>query len=59
MDFISAGALLNVLTTVQADGQADRFFSHPNYLVAELFGIVGLKAVAAIVFGQGLTGKPR
>ena len=49
MDFVSAGALLNVLTTVRNSGK-QIVFRHPNHLVAELFGVVGLKAVAAIVF---------
>ena len=48
MDFISAGALLNILTTVRGTGK-QIVFRHPNHLVAELFGVVGLKAVAAIV----------
>jgi anti-anti-sigma regulatory factor len=51
MDFISAGALLNVLTTVRRTGK-QIVFHHPNHLVAELFGIVGLKAVATIVFAK-------
>jgi anti-anti-sigma regulatory factor len=51
MDFISAGALLNVLTTVRRTGK-QIVFRHPNHLVAELFGIVGLKAVATIVFAK-------
>jgi anti-anti-sigma regulatory factor len=48
IDFISAGALLNVLTTIRRSGK-QIVFRHPNHLVAELFGIVGLKAVATIV----------
>ncbi len=51
MDFISAGALLNVLTTVRSKGK-QVVFRHPNHLVAELFGVVGLKAVATIVFAK-------
>ena len=47
IDFISAGALLNVLTTIRRSGK-QIVFHHPNHLVAELFGIVGLKAVATI-----------
>jgi len=51
MDFISAGALLNVLTTIRrSDKQI--VFHHPNHLVAELFGVVGLKSVATIVFAK-------
>ncbi len=49
MDFISAGALLNVLTAIRSKGK-QVMFRHPNHLVAELFGVVGLKAVASIVF---------
>ncbi|MBS1226784.1 MAG: anti-sigma-factor antagonist [Proteobacteria bacterium] len=48
IDFISAGALLNVLTTIRRTGK-QIVFHHPNHLVAELFGIVGLKAVATII----------
>jgi len=48
IDFISAGALLNVLTTIRRTGK-QIVFQHPNHLVAELFGIVGLKAVATII----------
>jgi ABC-type transporter Mla MlaB component len=51
MDFISAGALLNVLTTIRRSGK-QIVFRHPNHLVAELFGIVGLKAVATIVMAK-------
>jgi len=49
VDFISAGALLNVLSTVRRSGK-QIVFRHPNHLVAELFGVVGLKAVAEIIF---------
>ena len=49
IDFISAGALLNVLSLVKRTGR-QIVFHHPNHLVAELFGVVGLTAVAAIVF---------
>jgi anti-anti-sigma regulatory factor len=48
IDFISAGALLNVLTSIRRTGK-QIVFQHPNHLVAELFGIVGLKAVATII----------
>ena len=51
MDFISAGALLNVLTTIRRTGK-QVVFHHPNHLVAELFGVVGLNAVATIVFAK-------
>lgn len=48
MDFLSAGALLNVLTVVKRTGR-QVVFRHPNYLLAELFRVVGLKNVAEIV----------
>lgn len=51
MDFISAGALLNVLTTVRQSGK-QIVFRHPNHLVAALFGVVGLKSVATLVFAR-------
>jgi anti-anti-sigma regulatory factor len=51
MDFISAGALLNVLSTIRRSGK-HVVFHHPNHLVAELFGVVGLNAVATIVFAK-------
>ena len=51
IDFISAGALLNVLTTIRRSGK-QIVFHHPNHLVAELFGIVGLKAVATIILAK-------
>jgi len=51
MDFISAGALLNALTTVRRTGR-QIVFRHPNHLVAELFGVVGLKSVASIVYAK-------
>jgi anti-anti-sigma regulatory factor len=51
VDFISAGALLNVLSTVRRSGK-QIVFRHPNHLVAELFGVVGLKAVAEIIFAK-------
>ncbi len=51
MDFISAGALLNVLTAIRRSGKPI-IFHHPNHLVAELFGVVGLKAVATLVFAK-------
>ena len=51
MDFISAGALLNVLTTIRRTGK-QIVFRHPNRLVAELFGVVGLKSMATIVFAK-------
>jgi anti-anti-sigma regulatory factor len=51
IDFISAGALLNVLSTVRRSGK-QIIFRHPNHLIAELFGVVGLRAVAEIVFAK-------
>lgn len=51
MDFISAGALLNVLTTIRKTGK-QIVFRHLNHLVAELFGVVGLKGVASIVYAR-------
>ena len=51
MDFISAGALLNTVTTVRKAGK-QVIFRHPNYLVAELLGVVGVKAVATIVYAK-------
>jgi len=51
MDFISAGALLNVLTTIRRSGK-QIVFRHPNHLVAELFRVVGLKSVATVVFAK-------
>ncbi len=51
IDFISAGALLNALSTVRRTGK-QIIFRHPNRLVAELFGVVGLTAIATIVFAK-------
>jgi len=51
MDFISAGALLNVLSAVRRSGK-QIVFRHPNHLLAELFAVVGLKAIAVIVFAK-------
>ena len=51
LDFVSAGALLNALTSVRRSGKKIVFF-HPNYLVAELLRIVGLTAVATLVFAK-------
>jgi anti-anti-sigma regulatory factor len=47
MDFLSAGALLNVLTTVKRSGR-QIVIRHPNHLLAELFRVVGLRGVAQI-----------
>jgi anti-anti-sigma regulatory factor len=49
VDFISAGALLNVLSIVRRSGK-QIVFRYPNHLVAELFGVVGLRPVAEIIF---------
>ncbi len=51
IDFISAGALLNVLTTIRRTGK-QVVFHHPNHLVAELFSVVGLNAVATNIFAK-------
>jgi anti-anti-sigma regulatory factor len=51
IDFISAGALLNVLSSLRRGGK-QIVFRHPNHLVAELFRVVGLKTVASIVFAK-------
>jgi anti-anti-sigma regulatory factor len=51
MDFLSAGALLNLLTTVKRQGR-QVIFRHPNYLLAELFRVVGLKAVAEVILAR-------
>ena len=51
IDFVSAGALLNVLTGVRSKGR-QIVFHQPHHLAAELFGVVGLHAVASIVFAQ-------
>ncbi|WP_324593347.1 MULTISPECIES: STAS domain-containing protein [unclassified Candidatus Accumulibacter] len=47
MDFLSAGALLNALTTVKRSGR-QIIVRHPNHLLAELFRVVGLRSVAEI-----------
>jgi anti-anti-sigma regulatory factor len=48
IDFVSAGALLNVLSSAKRSGK-HIVFRHPNHLVAELFAVVGLKAIADII----------
>ena len=48
IDFVSAGALLNVLSSAKR-ARKHIVFRHTNHLVAELFGVVGLKALADIV----------
>ena len=51
MDFVSAGVLLNVLSTVRSSGKLI-VFRHPNYLVAELLGIVGFKEIATFILAE-------
>jgi ABC-type transporter Mla MlaB component len=51
IDFVSAGVLVNVLTPIY-DANTPIVLRHPNYLVAELFRVVGLTAVASIVFAK-------
>jgi anti-anti-sigma regulatory factor len=51
IDFVSAGALLNSLTSVCGTGKPI-VFRHPNHLVAELFRVVGLTGMAKIVFAR-------
>lgn len=47
IDFVSAGTLVNLLTPAKRSGKRI-IIRHPNHLVAELLGVVGLKAVADI-----------
>jgi len=49
IDFISAGTLVNLLTGIKRKGKRI-LIRHPNHLVAELLGVVGLRAVADIEF---------
>ncbi|MBI2307228.1 MAG: sodium-independent anion transporter [Rhodocyclales bacterium] len=51
IDFVSAGTLVNLLTTVKRQGKRI-VVRHPNRLVAELLGVVGLAAVADIEFAK-------
>ncbi len=51
MDFLSAGALLNVLTSIKASSRRV-VFRHPHRLLAELFRVVGLTALAEIDFAK-------
>jgi anti-anti-sigma regulatory factor len=51
IDFVSAGALLNALTSVRGSGK-QIVFRHPNRMVAELFRVVGLTGVATVVFAK-------
>lgn len=53
MDFLSAGSLLNALTKVKLKRSGKQIvFRHPNYLLAELFRVVGLRAVADVVLAR-------
>lgn len=47
IDFVSAGTLVNLLTSLRRDGR-QVVIRHPNRLVAELLGVVGIHAVAGI-----------
>ncbi|MDR3299531.1 MAG: STAS domain-containing protein [Candidatus Accumulibacter sp.] len=51
IDFVSAGALINALSSVRGEGKPITFH-HPNYLVAELFQVVGLAGLATVVFAK-------
>jgi ABC-type transporter Mla MlaB component len=51
IDFVSAGALLNVLTAVRGSGK-QIVFRHPNRMVAELFRVVGLSGMSTAVFAK-------
>lgn len=47
IDFVSAGTLVNLLTPIKRAGKRV-LIRHPNHLVVELLGVVGLKAVAEV-----------
>lgn len=51
IDFVSAGTLINLLATIKHRGKRI-VIRHPNHLVAELLGVVGLRAVADIEFAK-------
>lgn len=51
MDFVSAGALLNVLTPIRRTGK-HVVFRHANHLVGELFTVIGLSSVATLIFAK-------
>lgn len=51
VDFVSAGTLVNMLTPIKRQGKR-AIINHPNHLVAELLGVVGLKSVAEIVLAK-------
>jgi len=51
IDFVSAGTLVNLLTPAKRAGKRV-VIRHPNHLVAELLGVVGLRAVAEIAYAK-------
>ncbi|MBL8398998.1 MAG: STAS domain-containing protein [Candidatus Accumulibacter sp.] len=51
MDFLSAGALLNVMNSIKGSGRKI-VFRHPHHLLAELFRVVGLTHLADIIFAR-------
>ena len=51
IDFVSAGTLVNLLTPAKRAGKRV-VIRHPNHLVAELLGVVGLNAVAEFAFAK-------
>lgn len=51
IDFVSAGTLVNMLTPAKRAGKRI-VIKHPNHLVAELLGVVGLKGVAEITYAK-------
>ncbi|MCP5268010.1 MAG: STAS domain-containing protein [Zoogloeaceae bacterium] len=48
IDFVSAGTLVNLLSPSRRAGK-QVIIHHPNHLVAELLGVVGLRSVAEII----------
>lgn len=51
IDFVSAGTLVNLLTAVKRQGKRI-LIRHPNRLVSELLGVVGVAAVADFEFAK-------
>lgn len=51
IDFVSAGALLNIISPHWQRGMS-MTLRHPNRLVAELLGVVGMGQMATIVFAK-------
>ena len=51
IDFSSAGALLNILMSIQRSGTTI-VFRYPNRLVAELFKTLGLSAIGIVIFAR-------